>query len=99
LQRAMGGKEMPVERQAADTLVVNALVRTLDPADSTARAMAIKDGRIVALGSEEEVRSLADRQTRVIDGGGRTVLPAFTDGHTHFHGAALTRAYFIDFES
>ena len=90
---------MPTQRRAADVIIVNGLVRTLDAADTTVEAVAIKGDTIIGLGARDELLGLADRQTRLIDAGGRTVLPAFTDSHTHFHNAALIRAYFIDFET
>jgi predicted amidohydrolase YtcJ len=46
--------------------------------------LAVKDGRIVAVGSEEEVDVLAGPETRVVDLAGRTLLPGFIDAHTHF---------------
>jgi predicted amidohydrolase YtcJ len=89
---------MPVQRQAPDVLIVNGQVRSLDARDSTYQAVAVKGETIVGLGTDDELRELADKQTRVIDARGRVVQPAFIDGHTHFHGQALTQAYYIDYE-
>jgi predicted amidohydrolase YtcJ len=90
---------MPVERYAADVIVVNGFVRTLDARDSAVQAVATRGDRIIGLGSNAEIESLADERTRVIDAGGRTVLPAFIDTHSHFNDAAMTRAYRIDYET
>jgi predicted amidohydrolase YtcJ len=90
---------MPIERQAADVIITNANIRTLDAADSTFQALATKGDKIVGLGSNSEVESLADAQTRIIDAGGRTVLPAFTDTHTHFRRGSLVEAYFVNYET
>ena len=90
---------MPVERHAADVIVVNGFVRTPEARDSAVQAVATRGDRIVGLGSNTEIESLADERTRVIDAGGRTVLPAFIDTHSHFNDAALTRAYRIDYET
>jgi predicted amidohydrolase YtcJ len=90
---------MPIQRHAADTILVNGFVRTLDARDSAAQAVAVRDERIVGLGSNAEMESIADDQTRVIDAGGRTVLPAFMDTHSHFNDAAMSRAYRIDYET
>ncbi|MBI4492243.1 MAG: amidohydrolase [Chloroflexi bacterium] len=87
---------MPVQRLAPDLIVTNALIRTLDAADSVARALAAKGGRIVGLGTDDEIAALADGQTVRVDASGRTVLPGFIDGHTHFQSAALQRAFLID---
>src|SRR4051812_4642246 len=87
---------MPVERHAADLVITNARVRTLDGADSVVQALAAKHGRIVGIGTDEEILPLVDQQTERIDAAGRTVLPGFIDGHTHFQGAAIQRALLIN---
>lgn len=67
----------------ADTMVLNADIRTADPAKPTAEAFAIKAGRFLVVGTNAEVRARASKQTKVIDAGGATVTPGFIDGHTH----------------
>ena len=67
----------------ADFLLTNANVITIDGADTTAQGVAVKDGVILAVGSDEEVRAWAGEATRVEDLGGRTVVPGFNDTHTH----------------
>ena len=47
-------------------------------------ALAVKDGRIVAVGSDEAVDVLIGGETTVVDLGGRSLLPGFVDAHTHF---------------
>ena len=56
----------------------------MDPARPEAQALAINGDSIQAIGANEEIRGLADRQTRVIDAGRGTVLPGFNDAHVHF---------------
>ena len=90
---------MPIERFAADVVVRNAFVRTLDAQDAAVQAVAIRGDRIVGLGTNAEMESLTDARTRVLDAGGRTVLPAFIDTHSHLNDAALTREYRIDYET
>ena len=68
----------------ADTILVNGTVITVDDARPTAEAVALKGDRILYVGSNEEVRQCAGRATRVIDVGGKTVLPGFIEPHTHF---------------
>jgi predicted amidohydrolase YtcJ len=68
----------------ADLIIVNATVRTMDTTRPTAQAVAILGDRIVAVGSDIEVRTLAGANTRVIDAKKRLVLPGFNDAHVHF---------------
>jgi predicted amidohydrolase YtcJ len=69
---------------APDLLIVNATIRTLDTNRPLAEALAVHGNRIAALGTTAELRSLAGPQTKVIDAGGRLVLPGFNDSHVHF---------------
>ena len=77
---------LPVRSEplVADTIIINATVHTMDPAQPTAEAIAILGNRIVAVGSTKEIRKLAGSGTRTIDAGKRLVLPGFNDAHTHF---------------
>lgn len=65
------------------TVIVNANVITMDPADLRCRAMAIENGRITALGSRADLAPLVDKGWPATDLGGRTVLPGFIDTHEH----------------
>ncbi len=66
-------------------LYVNGTIYTMDAAQPRAQAIAIDtgSGRIVAVGSEDEVRRVGDRHAQVIDLRGKTVLPGFIDAHFH----------------
>ncbi|QNN55794.1 amidohydrolase [Diaphorobacter ruginosibacter] len=66
-----------------DVIFHNARITTLDRSRPVASAVAVKDGRFVAVGSDEEVLRLASGPTRRIDLRGRSVLPGLTDNHTH----------------
>lgn len=68
---------------APDVVYHNAKVVTVDEDFTIEEAVAIRDGRIVAVGSNEEVRRLAGARTREVDLGGRTMLPGFYDNHIH----------------
>ena len=68
----------------ADTIIVNAVVHTMDPAQPAAEAVAIYGNRIVAVGSTKDIRNVAGPNTRIIDAKGRLLLPGFNDAHTHF---------------
>jgi predicted amidohydrolase YtcJ len=73
--------------QAPELVFYNANVWTVDDAQPTAEAVAIRGERIVAVGSNAAVRALAGPQTRAVDLKGATVLPGFNDAHTHFGNA------------
>lgn len=77
--------------EKADLILYNARLYTVDPARPWAEAVACAHGRIVAVGSNEEILDLADRTTRRIDAGGRLVLPGLTDAHVHFLQYAIRR--------
>ncbi len=68
---------------AADLIIVNANVRTLEEGEPRAEAVAVAGNRILEVGGNEEVRRLAGPETRVIDAGGRLLLPGFNDAHVH----------------
>jgi predicted amidohydrolase YtcJ len=68
-----------------DTLVVNAVIYTVDSSFSTAQAMAIKDGIIVATGTDAEIL-VAYTAPEKIDAKGQAVYPGFIDAHAHFVG-------------
>ena len=67
----------------ADLIVTNARVLTMDAVQQRAEAVALAAGRIVAVGSRVEIEALAGPGARVIDAGGRTLLPGFVESHLH----------------
>src|SRR6185295_3276728 len=76
--------------QTADTILFNGKILTVDKDFSTQQAVAIGDGRILATGASAAMKKLAGRGAKLIDLGGRTVIPGLTDGHIHGIRAALT---------
>ena len=70
----------------ADTILVNGNVITVDDPQPRARAVAIAGGRILVVGTDAEVRAHETAATRVIDLGGRTVVPGLADNHFHSAG-------------
>jgi len=70
-------------------ILTNGLLTTQDPNFPHATALAIRDGRILAVGTDADIRALARPHTRHIDLGGRRVLPGLTDAHIHFQDWAL----------
>ena len=80
-------------------LYLNGVIYTMDAAQPRAQAMAIDSasGRILAVGSDDEVRRVGDRHAQVIDLRGKTVLPGFIDAHMHLVSEAY-RSYYINAE-
>ena len=74
---------MTADRTEPELLLLNGRFTTLDPAQPKASAVAIAEGRLVAVGHDEEVRALARDGTRIVDLGGRSVLPGLIDNHMH----------------
>src|SRR5688500_1478355 len=70
--------------EPADLGVLGAHVWTVDAAQSEAQAVAVRGARIAAVGGDAEVRRLVGPKTRVIEAGGRLLLPGLQDGHVHF---------------
>ena len=74
--------------ETADLIFLNGRYITLDAREQIAEAMAIKDGRILAVGGNEEIKKLAGPGTKAEDLAGRTVLPGLIESHCHSIGAA-----------
>ncbi len=81
---------------AEQTIFFNGSVRTLEAGHVASEAIAIAGDQIVAVGSEEDVRA-ACPDGATVDLAGGTVLPSFTDSHTHFKRASAFLALYIDF--
>lgn len=79
----------------ADLILTHARVLTMDPDRPRAEAVAIAGEHILALGSAAEIAAFAGPNTRIIDAGGRTLLPGFFEGHVHvgLGGADLTHLH------
>src|SRR5688500_9179493 len=69
---------------SADVVVTNANIRTMDAKRTVARSMAVLNGKIIAIGTNGETKPLIGDKTRVIDAGGKLILPGFNDAHLHF---------------
>jgi predicted amidohydrolase YtcJ len=73
--------------QPADLVLTGGRIATMDAARSWASALAVRDGRIVGVGSEGAIAPFVGSSTRVIELRGRTVTPGFQDAHVHpVHG-------------
>jgi hypothetical protein len=69
---------------AADLVVINANVRTMDKLKPTAQAIAVKGRKIFAVGSNDEIKKFIASNTKTIDANGKLVVPGFNDSHVHF---------------
>lgn len=74
---------------AADSVVVNAKIYTVNPRQPWAEALAVRGEKILAVGSVREIDRYRGPHTRVIDAQGQLVLPGFTDCHIHFMEGSL----------
>jgi hypothetical protein len=71
--------------QAADAIYTNGDIVTVNDAQPTAEALAVKDGKIVAVGARADLEQAhKGAATRVVDLGGKTLIPAFIDSHSHY---------------
>ncbi|MGD2200877.1 MAG: amidohydrolase [Candidatus Bathyarchaeota archaeon] len=75
----------------ADLVLLNGKVVTIDPDESIAEAVAVKWGKIVAVGEDDKVERLIGNETRVIDLEGRTVIPGLIDSHCHMVATGISR--------
>ena len=74
---------------SADLAFVNGAVYTVDAVRSWAQAVAVKDGRIVAVGTDDDVRMSVGPRTEVVDLANRMLVPGFQDAHVHPVGGGL----------
>jgi predicted amidohydrolase YtcJ len=79
-----------VQAQTADMIVTNAKIATLDAGSTVAQALAIGDGKVLAVGSSAQMQRFAAANTRTVDAGGRTIIPGLIDSHMHAVRAALS---------
>ena len=73
----------------ADTVVINARIYTVNPAQPWAEALAIGGDKILAVGSAKDIATYRGPTTKVVDAQGRLVLPGFTDCHIHFMDGSI----------
>jgi predicted amidohydrolase YtcJ len=80
----------------AAVIFFNGKVVTLDATDRVAEAVAVKDGRILAVGSGEEMKKLANPRTQWIDLREKTMLPGLIDAHTHLAWSTIIFKSYVD---
>lgn len=85
----------PVSRpdSVPDKIILGGIVRTMNPLQPTAQAIAIRSGRISAIGSRAEITALKGTGTEVLEAGGGTILPGFIDPHVHIVMGAMLSTF------
>jgi predicted amidohydrolase YtcJ len=79
----------------ADMVLINGTILTVDPQDSVAEAVAIQAGKIIAVGSRQQILALTDADTQVLDLHGRTATPGLIDTHGHYQDGGVDELYNI----
>jgi len=74
---------LPLDRTEPELILYHGNFHTSDPRRPRAEALAIADGRFLAVGNNERIRALATARTKKVDLGGKAVVPGFIDAHTH----------------
>ena len=80
----------------ADTVLVNGNILTMDAKRSAVKALAIKNGIILATGDDQSIRAKGGNVAKVIDLGGRTVTPGMIDAHCHLSACGLLGTTYVD---
>ena len=76
-------KDVQPDKSTADLIVHNAKVAVMDQGGSIMQAIAIKDGKVMATGNNKDILTLKDDSTKIIDAGGKTIIPGLNDSHLH----------------
>ena len=80
---------------APDLVLFHGTILTVDANDSTAQALAVRGGKIVAIGTDIEILRLAGSRTRRIDLTGRTATPGLIDSHAHIADGGINELYHV----
>lgn len=86
----------PASAAVPEAVFFNAKIVTLDAAGSTASAVAVQDGKVLKVGSADEIKKLAGPSTRLVDLGGKTVVPGLIDAHCHPMEAMMMKETWVD---
>ncbi|MGB6310097.1 MAG: amidohydrolase, partial [Steroidobacteraceae bacterium] len=96
LALAAGSAATSAAAPLPDLILFHGRVLTVDSHDSIAQAIAIRDGKIVAVGADRDVLRLAGAATRRIDLQGHTATPGLIDSHAHIADAGVVELYHVD---
>src|ERR1035438_2806637 len=77
----------------SDMIYLGGDIITMDENNPMAEAVAVKDGLILAVGPKDDVLKTKGAATQIVNLGGKTMLPGFIDGHSHFFQAAMIADY------
>jgi len=92
----LGGLVAPAPAaDRAQMVLFNGRILTVDPRDTIVQALAIRDGKIIAVGSDRDVLRLADAATKRIDLRGRTATPGLVDSHAHIADGGVEELYHV----
>ncbi|MBN2774649.1 MAG: amidohydrolase family protein, partial [Prolixibacteraceae bacterium] len=83
------------QKETVDLIVKNGTIYTVDPEFSVVQSFAVRDGKIVASGSDEEITS-AFKSDKIVDAEGKFIYPGFNDAHCHFNGYANNLMQYAD---
>jgi predicted amidohydrolase YtcJ len=84
----IGAVSATQEELKPDLILTNGRVVTMDQRDSVVEAVAVKGERIIKVGSNSEIKPMAGKNTRILDLGGRVMLPGLVDAHSHTDGVS-----------
>lgn len=94
---ACGGNDSP--KEAAQIVYTNGNVLTVDKSNSSAEAVAVRDGKILAVGGSHAISGYIGANTKVVDMKGKTMIPGIYDAHSHFSVAMNTGTFVADLNS
>lgn len=94
---ACAGKE--AAKPEAQLVYTNANILTVDQSNAQAEAVAIRDGKILAVGGAKDIAEFIGANTKVVDLQGKTMIPGIYDAHSHFAVAKLTGTFVADLNS
>ncbi len=90
-----GGAPAQVQTAPPELLLFHGHILTMDPSDSIAQAVAVRDGRIIAVGTDREILRLAGAATLRVDLNGRTATPGLIDSHAHIADGGVEELYHV----
>jgi predicted amidohydrolase YtcJ len=92
----LGGLAIPVlGAERAQLVLFNGRILTVDPRDTVVQALAIRDGKIIAVGADRDILRLAGAATKRIDLQGRTATPGLVDSHAHIADGGVEELYHV----
>ena len=93
---ALGGLASPVPgAETAQLVLFNGRILTVDPRDTIVQALAVRDGKIIAVGADRDILRLAGAATKRIDLRGRTATPGLIDSHAHIADGGVDELYHL----